>query len=234
MIREIVKPTLTLAAIAFISSLLLSYVQKYTEPAIERQKREKLAEALRLVLPGFTVGEAHKVPIEGSEFTFWIGDRRSGQAVEKGYAFITDSPGYGGDVESMVGVDEKGKILGLSILDQSESPGLGARCVEVANRETLWDCLLKKIPFRDHCEEKRIPWFQIQFKWLDATRKIRVEKRGVWNPDMRPRLLEDNAISALTGATITTDAVVRSVERGTARLKKALAMRLPDREGGAR
>jgi electron transport complex protein RnfG len=233
MIKEIIKPSLILTTVAFISSFLLSYVQKYTGPEIERHKKEKLAEALRLVLPGFTVGEAHNVSIEGSEFTFWIGERKTGQAVEKGYAFVTASPGYGGDVESMVGVDEKGKILGLSIINQSETPGLGARCVEVTSKETLWDFLSKKAPYPGHGEEKQIPWFQEEFRSLDTTRKIRIEKRGVWSPGMRQSLLEDNAISALTGATITSSAVVRSIERGMERFKKALAMVPPEKEGGA-
>ena len=108
----------------------------------------------------------------------------------------------------MVGVDENGKVLGLSIISQSETPGLGDRCVEVADRETLWDHIRDGIPPRDFGDETRIPWFQNQFKGLNANSNIRMVRRGDWNPDMREDLLEMNAISALTGASITTSAVM--------------------------
>ena len=182
MIRDIVKPTLTLAAVAFICTLLLSYVQKFTEPAIKRQKGENQDEALKLVLPGFSVGDAQKISMAGVEFLFWIGKKKVDYKTVKGYAFITAGAGYGGNIESMVGVDESGKILGVSILNQSETPGLGARCVEVANRETLWDYIKNGMPARDYNKERRIPWFQNQFEGIDANAEVRITRNAAAAP----------------------------------------------------
>ena len=39
-------------------------------------------------------------------------------------------------------------------------------------------------------------------------------KKGDWNPDLRDELLKKNAISAITGATITTRAVRDGIETG--------------------
>jgi Na+-translocating ferredoxin:NAD+ oxidoreductase subunit G len=221
MMQSILKPTLIIVAIAFVCVIILSQVQKLTAPTIAARAKEKQGQALGLVLPGFDMGEARTARIDGKDFTWWQGVKEADGAVLKGYAFITKSAGYGGDIESMVGVDETGVILGLSVISQSETPGLGDRCVEVASRETLWDHIRGGIPFRDFGDDTRIPWFQNQFKGVNAGTRIAIARRGDWSPDMRENLLEMNAISALTGASITTATVVRSVEDGMALLVKA-------------
>ena len=234
MMKDIVKPTVVLTAIALVCAFLLSHVQKLTVPAILKRSKEKQEQALALVLPGFTMGGEQKVPVDGVEFTWWEGEKKVDDKTVKGFAFITKSPGYSGDIESIVGVDENGKITGLTIISQTETPGLGARCVEVASRETLWDHFRGGIPVRDFGDEIQMPWFQKQFEGLDSKAKIGVLRRGVWNPDMRESLIEKNDISAITGATITSTAVIAGIEAGMARLAKARSMQTPAAAGGAR
>lgn len=218
---DIIRPTLILMAITLVCVLLLSHVQRLAGPIIIQRAREKQEAALALVLPGYTVLASPKAVVDGAEFHYWEAERNEGNRTERGYAFITKDTGYGGNIEMLVGVDENGKVLGLSIISQSETPGLGDRCVEVADRETLVDYLRDGIPPRDFGDETRIPWFQNQFKGLDANSNIRMVKRGDWSPGMREDLLKMNAISALTGATITSSAVIRGLEAGMRRLKKA-------------
>jgi Na+-translocating ferredoxin:NAD+ oxidoreductase subunit G len=219
--RDIIKPTLVITAVALVCVLGLSHVQRLAGPEIIKRVRESQAAALSLVLPGYNVGEARTAVIDGTAFTYWVGEKKEDDKTVPGYAFVARSPGYGGDIESMVGVDDTGVILGMSIINQSETPGLGSRCAEVADRETLWDYLRGGIPRRDLADGARIPWFQNQFKGLNASGKIGVLRRGVWNPGMRAELLEKNAISALTGATITSTAVITGIEKGVALLAKA-------------
>lgn len=228
MIRDILRPTLIIVGVAFICVMALSQVWKLTSPLIAARSEEERSRSLALVLPGFDIGPARTARIDGKDFTWWQGEKQEDGAARKGYAFITKSPGYGGDMESMVGVDENGVIMGLSILRQSETPGLGGRCAEVAHRETLWDYLRGVIPLRDLPDEAPIPWFQNQFKGLDAGSRIAIARRGDWNPAMRESLLAQNAISALTGASVTTGAVVKSVEQGMALLVKARAAAAED------
>ena len=231
MIENNIKPALVLTAVVLVCFLAISYVQRLTSRQIIERIVEKQEAALSLVLPGFTVGAARKTDIDGKEFLYWEGEKMIDDKTVKGYAFMTKSPGYGGLVESMVGVDERGTILGLSIVNQSETPGLGERCVEVMNRGTLWDYIRGGIPVRDFSDETRIPWFQSQFKGLDANSKIRMLKRGDWNPGMREYFLQKNAISALTGATATSSAVIMSIEEGISRLKKARLHAAANKEG---
>lgn len=223
MIRDILKPTLIIVAVAFICVMALSQIQKLTAPEIGKRALEKQQQSLELVLPGFDIGPARTAPVDGRDFTWWEGEKREDGEARKGYAFIVSGAGYGGDIESMVGVDEKGVILGLSIIQQTETPGLGDRCVEVAHRETLFDHIRGGVPNGDLPNEPLTPWFQNQFKGVDAGGRISIARRGDWNPEMRESLLALNAVSALTGASITTEAVVRSVERGMALLVKARA-----------
>lgn len=239
MMKDIVKPTVILTAIALVCVFMLSHVERLTAPAIASRAREKKEQALALVLPGFAVGAERKTKVDGREFTWWEGEKKVEDAIlkekiVKGFAFVTKSHGYSGDIEFMAGVDEAGKIMGLTIIGQTETPGLGARCVEVASRETLWDHVRGGIPVRDLPDEVRIPWFQKQFEGLDTNRKIGFMRRGVWNPNMRESLIEKNAISAITGATITSTAVIAGVEAAMTKLQKARALSAPAPGGGAR
>lgn len=234
MMKDIVKPTVILTAIALVCAFLLSHVEKLTVPVIQVRVKAKQEQALALVLPGFIVSGERKSMVDGAEFTWWEGEKKVDIKTVKGFAFITKSPGYSGDIDSMVGVDENGKITGMTIIGQSETPGLGARCIEVANRETLWDFFRGGAPARDFSDEVRIPWFQKQFEGLDTRAKIGILRRGVWNPNMRESLIEKNAISAITGATITSTAVIAGIEAGMARLAKARSIQTPAAPGGAR
>ena len=175
-------------------------------PARAQEKQER---PLALVLPGFDTGRARKARVDGKDFTWWEGREKRGRRTDraKGIRLSHEKP----RLRRRYRIDgrrgrERRSSLGLSIISQAETPGLGDRCVEVANRETLWDHIRGGIPARDFSDEARIPWFQNQFKGLErGRRRSAVMRRGDWNPDMRESLLETNAISALTGATITTD-----------------------------
>ncbi len=231
MLKTIIKPTLVLVSVAFVCTYALTHINRLTGPRIKEQVRQKRTQALALVLPGYTVGEEVRESVEGREFAFWEGEKEiNGNGVKRtarAYAFIASGTGYADRVDSMVGVDTTGTILGISIISQSETPGLGARCVEVAASETLWDVLGGSTKGKG---VDNAPWFQEQFGGLDAS-GIKILKIGDWNPGMRQDLLGKNAITALTGATITSQAVVKSIESGMALLKKAREI-APRAKGG--
>jgi electron transport complex protein RnfG len=196
---------------------------KATYPEIVKQEKEKQKNALAMVLPGFEVGEKQTEKINGQEIPYWVGEKKAGtedqkgeDVVTRGVAYITSKPGYSGDVVSMVGVDESGKILGISILEQLETPGLGARCIEIASKLTFLGFLMGK----EVKDEPTTPWFQEQYRGLNVFKKMKILKMGDWNEGMRDELLKLNSISAITGATITSRVVTRSLENGIPILKK--------------
>lgn len=220
--RNIIKPILVLVAIAFACTYALTHINRVTEPRIKEQVRKKRMRALALVLPGYAVGDEVRERVEGREFGFWEGEKEIEEKgitrTARGYAFIASGQGYADRIDTMVGVDEAGVILGISIIGQSETPGLGARCVEVAASETLWDVLRGASKGGG---EDAIPWFQEQFRGLNAATGISILKIGDWSPAMAGELREKNAITALTGATITSEAVVKSIRGGFDLLVKA-------------
>ncbi|HRZ25895.1 MAG TPA: FMN-binding protein [Spirochaetota bacterium] len=216
--NNIVKPTLVLGLIALVASMALSHIKKITYPNILKQEKEKQERALAMVLPGFAVGDKVAVKLDGGEFVYWPAHKDESGAVKKAYAFITSSTGYSGDVVSMVGVDEAGTILGLSILQQGETPGLGARSVEVASKNTFWQTITGNAKE----EGEMSPWFQQQFTGLNGKNKITITKKGDWDPSIKDELLSRNAITAITGATITSRATIKGVEKGMDSLAKAL------------
>lgn len=217
--KNIIKPALVLAAVAFCSSILLSFVRGVTYPVIIQQERDKEKNALMMVLPGYEIGEPTLVDLDnGEQFKFWVGGKRVDEEVLKGYAFISVNYGYSGDIKSMVGVDENNIILGIAIVQQSETPGLGARVNETATSETIWGVILGRSYGGEGITE---PWFQEQFKGIDLNKKIKIVKQGTWSSDMRDNLLSQNAVSAITGATITTKAISGSLKEGLIKLTKA-------------
>ena len=228
MVQTIIKPTIILMAITFFSAFVLSHLYKITRPNIDRQAKEKQKKALQIVLPGYTIDSEkgkRSVKVGAKTLKFWIASKKiteektRKEKIINAYAFIASMPGYSGDLVSMVGVDQKGKVLGISILQQSETPGLGAKCIEVASKVTFFGFLFGPAA---KSGGKVIPWFQDQFTGLKLTEKIKLVKKGNWNPSMRESLLKKNAISSITGSTITSRAVSDSLEKGYGLLKKAL------------
>ncbi len=230
---NIIKPTLILAIVAFTASFALSHVYEISYPNILKQEYQKQEKALTLVLPGYSIDIKDKksVAIDGKDFVYWIGIKKENKRrkILKGYAFISEKSGYSGTVKSMVGIDEKGMILGISVLQQSETPGLGARSTEVASQMTFFEYLFGEPSTAD--EEAILPWFQEQFSGLDSQKKIKILKKGDWNAEMKEELLRENAISAITGATITTKAVRDSIEAGIQKIQTCIKAEQKTRRG---
>ena len=216
---SILRSTLILGLTSFIATFALSHIKAITYPVIQKQERQKQENALALVLPGYTIGEERSVAVNGGSFTYWTAEKTDGPATMKAYAFIAEKPGYSGAIRTMVGVDDTGTVLGISIIRQSETPGLGARVLEAASRNTFFQVVTGRA---HETGEEPSPWFQEQFRGVNAAAKIAIFKKGDWNETMRDELLLKNGVSAITGATITTKAVKDSIEVGMATLRIAL------------
>lgn len=217
---QMIKAILVLTIIGFIAAFSLSFMNKLTTEPIAKQNQEKKLLSLSLVLPSYTIQKENTVTIDGQPFTYWEASKEENKVVKKAWAFIAEEKGYGGPVQSIVGIDDTGKILGFAILSQSETPGLGARCTEIASNKTFFDHLFKN----NGSDTEQIPWFQVQFIGLDINKPINILKKGDWNSTIQNILLQQNAVTAITGATITTKAVTLSIEKGAQKLKKALTL----------
>ena len=106
-----------------------------------------------------------------------VAEDASGETL--GYAFtITDSEGYGGDIQFTMGVQNDGTLNGISILSISETAGLGMKA-------TTDD-------FKNQFKDKNVE-------------KFTYTKTGASS---------DDEIDAISGATITTNAMTNGVNAG--------------------
>ena len=216
--NHIVKPALILTLLAFFSALVLSHARKITDPYILSQETAKHKQAVELVLHGYTIGEELIAKLDDdTKFGYWTGTRVEDDLEINAYAFISAVRGYSGEIKSMVGIDEEDKILGISIIQQNETPGFGDRINESGNKKTILNALFG---YRTLSNEKTAPWFQKQFTGIDLNKKILILKKELQTKEISSDLIEQNAITAVTGATATTTAIVNGLKDSLIKFKK--------------
>lgn len=121
---------LCLFAIGLVCSALLAGVYALTAEPIAAAVAAKTNAAIAQVVPEFdgTPVEA-VVEADGVEYTYYSVSKE-GQVVA--YAIKAAATGFGGPVSLMVGVTADGVVYNTSVLSQSETPGLGAKCTDPA------------------------------------------------------------------------------------------------------
>ena len=122
---------LVLFCITLISSACVGLVNMITVDPIAKAKEAAVKEALAQVLPEFDATEKseHKV----DELTI-IAHKATKDGQIVGYAIETATKnGFSGLVRLMVGFDTAGTILNVNVLEQSETPGLGANMTKEGN-----------------------------------------------------------------------------------------------------
>ncbi len=133
--RDYVKYAGILFAITLVTALLLGVVNMYTAPVIEKNSADNLKMAVETVVEGkIDYSTAADHPVEGEstvqQITSYI--TYEDKVV---YAVKVVPVGYGGDIEMMVGFDNRGLVTGVEIVNMNETPGLGA--VAKGNEEWL-------------------------------------------------------------------------------------------------
>lgn len=130
-----------LFVITLIAGLLLGFVYELTKEPIAEQERKAVQEACRAVFRDASSFEVVEyVPSEELQEQFASVGVISGSAYKAfgsdgqllGYVIESISKrGYGGRLALYAGIDLDGTLKGVSILDISETPGLGMRAEEV-------------------------------------------------------------------------------------------------------
>ena len=128
MMKEIVRPAAVLLIITAVAAALLGFVSETTKVAIEEQTAKTQAEAMQAVLPDadeFKKDEAAE--LSGTIVSVNVG-YQGGEIC--GYVINVQPSGFGGPIDTMVGISSDGSIMGMKVLSHSETPGLGARATE--------------------------------------------------------------------------------------------------------
>ena len=133
MVKYILRLAGTLLLICAVTAGLLAGVNAVTEPVIAELNAAKTQEAIMKVLPsGFDTEVADFEDPSGIVSKIYQG--------ADGYAVEVGPSGFDNTITMMVGIDNEGKVLGISIVSHTETAGLGA----VAAAETP-----KGVAFRD-------------------------------------------------------------------------------------
>jgi RnfABCDGE-type electron transport complex G subunit len=220
-VRESLRLAGTLTAIALVASLGLAVAYDATHAVKEQYDLAEQERARREVLPDAESAVFEEVTtdsiVSGKPFVYYTARAAEGSRDVLGYTFIAYGKGYSSTLVTMVGVDAAFAVTGISIVSQQETPGLGTKVQEIASRNTLWQVIGGKA-----VEEVGLrPWFQTQFDGRSEDGLRVVKTRG------------EDGILAITGATISSEAVTGSVRRGVAMLRSIEAGATPESGAGA-
>jgi len=172
--NKIARMIIVLTVIGLISGGILAFVYQWSLPKIVQNQIRETDAAVYKVLPNIV---SYKKVVK-EELVYFKGfDKRGGWV---GTAILCEGNGYQGEIRLMVGMNaDLSKFTGMVILEQVETPGLGAKIAE------------KK--------------FQDQFRGLAARPPIEYVKGAA--PE------KPNQIQAITGATISSRAVVDIINK---------------------
>ena len=109
----------TLLLICAVTAGLLAGVNSITAPIIDDLNAAKTQEAISAVLPGgFDTEIADYADASGIVSKVYQG--------ANGYAVEVGPGGFDNTITMMVGIDNEGKVLGISVVNHTETAGLGA------------------------------------------------------------------------------------------------------------
>jgi electron transport complex protein RnfG len=123
---------LVLTLVAVIMGGILAFVNHLTEGPIAEQKEKALADGIKTVMcvDNLQVAKTDEVKqndAKGKEMTFTVYQIKDAQGNDLGAAVESTTMGFGGDLKVLVGFDSEGNILGYTLLEHAETPGLGAK-----------------------------------------------------------------------------------------------------------
>ena len=129
---SLLNMVLVLTGVAVIMGGILAYVNYLTEGPINEQKEKALADGIKkvLVCDDLVVTQTDTVKQnddKGKELTYVIYQTADAKGNELGVAVESTTGGFGGDLKVLVGFNPEGIILGYTLLEHAETPGLGSK-----------------------------------------------------------------------------------------------------------
>lgn len=127
--ESIIGLGIKLLIITAVAGLVLGWVHSITAAPIEAQAQKTKNDAMKQII---TKADSFKpVDVKVSGNILEVDEAKNGNDTI-GYAIKVTSKGYSGPIEMIVGISNEGKLEGIKILSQTETPGLGANAPEPA------------------------------------------------------------------------------------------------------
>ena len=114
-----VFPIIFITVVVFASVGLVTWTDSITTDKIEEQKEQQIQSMLKEMFPSMS-----EYTVEDDIYTIYS------NGAEIGYALVAVGKGYGGDIDILIGLEDETTIKGITIISQSETPGLGGRIAE--------------------------------------------------------------------------------------------------------
>ena len=115
---------IVLTIITVIAASCLGAMNNLTAEPIAASKKAKQEAAIKAVLPEFTSLEEDNVNDQKIFRAYNANSELVGIAIE------TAELGFGGNITTIVGIDANGSIVDYSLLQHTETPGLGSKLVD--------------------------------------------------------------------------------------------------------
>ena len=192
--KTILKFAFILFLVNLIAAAILAGTYNFTKAKIQKQESMIQEDALKQVMPE-TIGNRIELVKESDTIKYWKVFKEDSPE-PRGYIYIAKKYGYSSVIETMVGIREDGTITGVRVLSQSETPGLGAKIVEIVSTRTLFSSLRGIFTKQKHSKEILSPYFTEQFT----------------NRNVKELELSNAGIQAITGATISSRTVLDSIK----------------------
>lgn len=204
-----------LMSVGILSSLVLAASYTITEPLKLQNQREELQRSIFVVLPQAKdcerTDDGACKNIGTDMFQVYKGLDAQNQLA--GYAFVAEGPGFQGNIRMIVGIaGDLDTLLGMKVLEQVETPGLGAKIAQETPKTDFFE-LFSQLSLPD------LESFLMQ-------KPGPVETEGA--PDFIVCLKADdpnlqNDIQAITGATISSKAVVSIINQSLVKLHQVVS-----------
>ena len=119
---SLINMVVVLTLITVVAGAALAFVNHATSAQIEKIKAENLAKGIKQVMGVDANANFQYTTEEVGDYTFYNS--------ELGTAIQSTTNGFGGALKVLVGFDNEGTVLGYTILEHAETPGLGAKASE--------------------------------------------------------------------------------------------------------
>jgi len=192
--KIILKFAFILFFVNLIAATILAGTYNLTKSRIQKQESMIQEEALKQVMPE-TIGNRIELIKKSDAIKYWKVFKENSPEPQ-GYIYIAKKYGYSSVIETMVGIKKDGTITGVRVLSQNETPGLGAKIIEIVSTRTLFNSLRGIFTKEKHSKEILSPYFTEQFT----------------NRNIKELGLSNGGIQAITGATISSRAVLDSIK----------------------
>ena len=122
--NKTVKLVVFLASVSAISGLLLGFVNSITAPVIEKNALSKQNESLEVIFPN---AEFEKIEVKDTTYV-----TEAYIAKDLGYVYKIIATGYAASspMESLIGLDNDGKVVGYQVLKNEETKGIGSKVAD--------------------------------------------------------------------------------------------------------